>query len=33
MLSLETTGTSCWCRDETGRTTGLLLRLVPASSG
>lgn len=25
--------TSCWCRDETGRTTGLLLRLVPASSG
>ncbi|KAJ6856091.1 hypothetical protein NC651_037968 [Populus alba x Populus x berolinensis] len=33
MLSLETTGTSCWCKHETSRTTGLLLRLVPASSG
>ncbi|KAJ6926704.1 hypothetical protein NC651_010957 [Populus alba x Populus x berolinensis] len=32
-LARETTGTSCWCREETGRTTGLLLRLVPASSG
>ena len=29
-LARETTGTSCWCREETGRTTGFLLRLVPA---
>ncbi|KAJ6913896.1 hypothetical protein NC651_016221 [Populus alba x Populus x berolinensis] len=31
-MARETTETNCWCRDETGRTTGLLLRLVPASS-
>lgn len=28
-----TTGISCWCRNETGRTAGLLLRLVPAPAG
>ncbi|KAJ6963395.1 hypothetical protein NC652_001883 [Populus alba x Populus x berolinensis] len=32
-LARETTGTNCWCRDETGRTTRLLLQLVLASSG
>jgi len=32
-LVRETTGTSCWCGDETGCTTGLLIWLVPASSG
>ena len=32
-MARETIGTNCWCKNKTGRTTRLLLRLVPVSSG